>query len=76
MGEVGHLAELGRIDEDRGDDAVVTFACRAHQREVALVQRAHGGDQADGVAAGAEHRDGGADFRDGSADLQRSTSCS
>ena len=39
--------ELGRIDEEAGDDDVVLGAGRAEEREVALVEGAHRGYEAD-----------------------------
>jgi hypothetical protein len=42
--------ELGRIDEDRGDDAFRTALGDGNQRQMPGVQRAHGGHQRDGVS--------------------------
>ena len=39
--------ELARIDEQAGDDETAALLRRADQREVPLVQRAHGRNQAD-----------------------------
>ncbi|KEO91079.1 hypothetical protein EH32_01770 [Erythrobacter litoralis] len=44
--EVLVRAELGGIDEDRGDDMVAMFARPADQREMPFVQRTHGRHQA------------------------------
>jgi hypothetical protein len=38
-------AELQAVDEDRGDHRVAVLARQAHQRQVALVQIAHGRDE-------------------------------
>src|SRR5439155_975927 len=50
-GEVLVRTELGRIDEEAGDDDVVLSAGRAEEREVALVEAAHCRHQADGSVA-------------------------
>src|SRR5207249_4153778 len=50
-GEVLVRTELGRIDEEAGDDDVVLGAGRSEEREVALVEAAHGRHQADGSLA-------------------------
>ncbi len=45
--EVLPFAELGRVDEDRGDDQVVLAARRIEERDVPGVERAHRGDEPD-----------------------------
>ena len=50
-GEVFVGAELGGVDEDADGDESARFARGANQRGMARVQRAHGGDKADGIAA-------------------------
>ncbi len=45
--------ELGRIDEDAGHGPLGALAGAAHQRQVPLMQGAHGGDQGDPLALGA-----------------------
>ena len=42
--------ELGGVDEDGDDDAVAALFGEADEGEVALVEAAHGGDEADGAA--------------------------
>ena len=39
--------ELGRVDEDRGDDDVTLFLRRPHEGQVAFVQGSHRRDEAD-----------------------------
>lgn len=46
--------ELGWVDEDRDDHGVGTFGGEADETEVALVERAHGGDEPDDLAFGAK----------------------
>ena len=54
--EVLPSAELGRVDEDRGDDEVVLAAGRIEERDVAGVERAHRGHEPDAFARkGAAH---------------------
>jgi hypothetical protein len=50
--------ELGRIDEDRDDDALRMALAFADQRDMALVQRTHGRHQRDLVAIGMPAGDG------------------
>ena len=45
LGQVFVGAELERIDEDRNHDQIALRLGRAHQRQMALVQRSHGGHQ-------------------------------
>ena len=45
--EVLPCAELGRVDEDRGDHQVVLAARRIEERDVPGVERAHRGDEPD-----------------------------
>lgn len=45
-------AELGRVHVDAHDDVVVLAGGGADEREVALVQGAHGGHEADGAVVG------------------------
>ena len=45
-------AELQRIEEDRDQRAVGFGAGTAQQRQVAVVQRAHGGDESDAAGLG------------------------
>ena len=47
--EVFGRAELCRVDEQRHDDGCALLACGAHQRQMALVEPAHRGHQADGA---------------------------
>ncbi len=42
-------AELGRVHEDRHHDEAGQLPGPVHQRQVALVQRAHGRDEPDGL---------------------------
>jgi len=62
-------AELQPIDEDAGDHAIGLLAGLAHQRDMALVQVTHGGDEGDLAGAGA----GGAQAFDGVMDLHAET---
>ena len=48
--EVVAPVELHRVHEDRDDDALGVASRHAHQLEVALVQRAHGGHERDAPA--------------------------
>jgi hypothetical protein len=48
--EVGSLVELERIDEDRDTHRVRSFRGVADECEMAVVQRAHRGNEADGAA--------------------------
>ena len=50
-GEVFVRPELRRIDEEAGDEKVVLGPGRTEEREMAIVEGAHGGDQADGSVA-------------------------
>ena len=43
-------AELGRVDEDRGDDDIVLAAGRFAERDVAGMERAHCGHEPDALA--------------------------
>ena len=45
--EIFACGELGRVDEDAGDHPVGPVNGLAHQRQMALVQRAHGRNKAD-----------------------------
>jgi hypothetical protein len=45
--------ELGGIDEDRDDDPVGLAPSQPHQRQMAVMQRAHGRHQRDRLAGGA-----------------------
>lgn len=72
-GEVFVRGELGGVDVDAGHEGVGPLPGDAHEAEVAFVEVAHGGDEADGAAfkaellrAGAHRGDGVADFHDGS----------
>src|SRR3954454_15154105 len=58
------LVELRRVDEERDNDDVVLVARRADEAEVAVVQRAHGGDEADAAAGAARAVERGAQVRD------------
>ena len=51
--EVFFGAELQRVDEDAQDDAVGALLGAVDQAQVPFVQRAHGGHEAEAVAAGA-----------------------
>src|SRR5262249_39638120 len=48
--EVLARRELRRVDEKRGDYAVAELFRRAHEREMAVVQRAHRGHERDALA--------------------------
>ena len=52
VGDVVGVAELERVDEDAHDHHVALGPGPRHEREVAGVQRAHGGHEADGAAGG------------------------
>ncbi len=62
--------ELGRIDEEAGDHTAGGLFRPAHQRQVALVQGAHGGDQADPLALDAPAAHAGPELRNGAHDGQ------
>jgi hypothetical protein len=49
---------LRGVDEDRHDGAIGAFLREAHKREVAFMQRPHGGHQRDRLPAGAIARHG------------------
>src|SRR5258706_14803176 len=44
-------AELQRVDEDADDDSVSELPRAVHEAQMAFVEIAHGGNEADGVAA-------------------------
>ena len=48
-GQVGRVVELGRVDEQRDDDDVALLARAPHQRQMALVERAHRRDETEPV---------------------------
>ena len=48
FGKVFVVVELYGVDEDADDDEVVLLAGFGHKREVSVVERPHGGDEADG----------------------------
>src|SRR5690606_15363995 len=60
--EVLALTELQAVDEDAGDDRVGVLARFVHQRDVALVQVAHGGDEGDAPGPGTGGATGGDGF--------------
>ena len=68
--EIHGRRELGGVHEEAHDGGVALGARGGEQREVAGVQRAHRGDEADG--AGAARRERGAHVRDRPGDLHRS----
>jgi hypothetical protein len=75
-GEVFGRGELGGVDEDGGGDAVAAGTGGADEGEVAFVQRAHGGDEAEG-AAGVFQGEGASPLAgrgDGGEDLHHSAS--
>ncbi len=68
--EINGSRELGRVHEEAHDDGVALGARGGEQREVAGMQRAHRGDEADGAVAARRER--GAHLRDRPGDLHRS----
>jgi hypothetical protein len=56
--EVGRVVELRRVDENRDDDARSVLPRQLDQRQVAVVERAHGRHEADPFAGGAPLADG------------------
>jgi len=50
-GEILVRAELQRIDEDAHGHALGELAGAVHEAQMALVQVAHGGNEADGMTA-------------------------
>ena len=61
--------ELGRVHEDADDNGVALLPRPPHEREVAFVQKAHGGHKADGAALVPERLRKGLHFRYGGYDL-------
>ena len=73
-GEVFIGAELGGVDEDGGGYVGAGLAGGADEAEVALVESAHSGDEAQRCLRGsAESTEGGAGFGDGGEELHAST---
>ena len=69
LGQVFVGAELQGIHEDRDHHQIALGLGHAHQREMAFVQRAHGGHQAHGLALAQRGAAGGTHFFDGVADF-------
>ena len=67
--EVGGVLELGRVDEQRHDDDVARRARLRHEREVPVVQGAHGRHEPDAAAVAARGRKRGAQVGDGAQGL-------
>ena len=68
-GEVFGGGELERVDEDAGGDEVGFGAGGGDERQVAVMEGAHGRHKGEGPVAVAEGFEGGAGFRDGAGDL-------
>ena len=73
--EVLGRAELGRVDEQRHHDDVAVLAGAAQQRQVALVEGAHRGDEPDAAARAALGRERLAQLGDGADGLMRALAC-
>jgi len=67
-GEILVGTKLAGIDEDRSHRNVTTIKCALHQAGMALMQRAHGGNHADGATRGTEFADRTTQIGDGSHD--------
>ena len=63
--QVARLVELGRVDEERDDDLVARGARATDEAQMAVVQRAHGRDEADDALGASRLAQGGAQLGDG-----------